>query len=311
MKRYLLAACIAFALGACKEETKEEPKQYTTDGLTLKEEKRPLLIQVYARGTQTQALYEVVRLSVEGSYPEMNTLSIGTADGDIFEQEFAEDLLVNFGAGIMPPAYLVEGEDVDLLDLPEAIEDLSNSTKKPMLAIDHKVTSNDTAWVVDTKLKFLKDTLSDGIFIETYLAADVPSVKNDIHDLRFPQINDLVNQGDTISRWAMNIPYYNDSTKFAVKSGDTYVHPAVLLDRYNKDSPWGTALSSYWSFGGVYSENDVIGTRYTPIRHYFNKEDIAEKYEFRFKPRLVTVVWILNPFSFQFEYVNSISTTLK
>ncbi|MDZ7846792.1 MAG: hypothetical protein U5L96_08470 [Owenweeksia sp.] len=52
----------------------------------------------------------------------------------------------------------------------------------------------------------------------------------------------------------------------------------------------------------------MIGTEDTPIRHYFLK-DIRDNYEFDFQPQFISVVWILNPMTSSWEYLNSYSST--
>lgn len=317
MKKYLLAAMAGLALISCEEEDDKPtgPSPYPTDNLTLKAEVTPLAIQVYQRGNPAQAVYEITRLMVKPEVEEFHTISTSLASDDPFNVDISQNLIFNYDAGLTGPDVIVGNTvlatPVELLDAIDESYDEAND-KDPIVSMGHEVTNSDTAWTVDVKLKFQEDTSGANMYIQTYMLADVPAIKYEALDLdlRFTDIPDFIEEGDSMSYWVNNV-LGADSSTIVAEANSTFMHPDIILSADRMDTPWGTQVSEYWTFGPGFTKGDVLGTRYTPIRHNFNKEDIYDDFEFMFAPKFLTVIWIQNPQSASFEYYNSVVTELE
>jgi len=318
MKKYFLATMACLALLSCEDDSDDktpENPSYPTDNLTLKSEINPLLIQVYQRGNPAQAVYEITRLMVEPEVEEFHTISTSLASDDPFNVDISQNLIFNYDAGLTGPNAIVGNTvlatPVELFDIIDETYDEAND-KDPILSLNHTVTNSDTAWTVDVKLKFQKDTSGANMYVQTYLLGDVPAIKYDGLDLdfRFADIPDFIEEGDSISYWVNDILGADSSTVVA-EANSTYMHPDIILSADRMDNPWGTRVSEYWAFGPGFTKDDVLGTRYTPIRHNFNKEDIYDDYEFQFAPKFMTVIWIQNQQTFSYEYYNSVVTEFE
>ncbi len=302
MKKLFTLGLIAFSILACKEDPPPVADTYPTDGLPLEEKTRAMLIVGYEPTSPASISYDILRKINEDVYGKsLNNISL--VSGGLLGNPLAGLLAANFGSPAAPYA-LLNGEQAFMPELVDEIEDVLE--EKPLLSVAHKVSSNDTAWIVDSKVKFFKDTLTAGIFIETYMLAKIEARQYDMVDLRIPEVKDFIKNTDEASVWQQDIPNI-DSSSFVVKNGDIYNHNYILLSNFNESDPFGTQLGEYWPFGGEFIEGDVIGTRDTPIRHHFLKPEEGD-FDFDFKPQFITVVWMVNPFTSAYDYVNSYST---
>lgn len=309
MKKLLIAALCIIAVSACKEDEPVVSNGYPTDGLTLEPKKNALLMMGYKFNLTPTAASHVIRAYSEHEYKgRVNHLSLVTDAAEPFYNPLTDSLL-NYFQSPTWPYFVVNDEILDATNpLPEELE--MELTGKPVVSLKHVVSQNDTSWVVDTKIKFFEDTLvqPNAILIETYMAADIRArvFGSQGMDLRFTATKDLIKNTDSASFWDLNL-YSEDSSSVIIKKEDPVYHNYIFLENNNPDNILGTPLSEYWSFSGDYHEGDIIGTADTPIRHHFKK---PEKGEFTFdrKLRFVTVIWIFDPVSSTYKYLNSYST---
>src|SRR5690606_17027176 len=102
-------------------------------------------------------------------------MAMTPATGNVLNNPSADELstyLVNPGNN----QFLLNTLPLDLSNMEDILDELSFiKAERPAIAVAHKVTSNDTSWIVDVKVKFLKDTVSDYFQVETYMLADIPA----------------------------------------------------------------------------------------------------------------------------------------
>lgn len=306
MRKLTIFSLVFLMLLGCEEENgggdggDNGNGNYPTDGLPLPQQVRSLLLTNYGPGDQGSVGFEVIRLRNESSFGnDLNHLSLVVAQGHPLYSITADTIRANF-LNLSPPSFVVDFEGISPADLENAVE--AEINKKPILSVAHAVTSNDTAWIIDNKVKFYKDTLSSGIFIQTYLLAKIKAQDYGAVNLNAPAVSNLTKIVDNATLWDLDVPNL-DSSANAISENDEYFHQWVLLEGF-EDNTWGKQLGTYWPFGPEFYENDVIGTEDTPIRHYFLKPEKGD-YPYEFDPQFISVVWILNPFSGNWEYVNS------
>jgi hypothetical protein len=307
---YTFTALVMVSCGNDDDDDGNQNTGYPTDNLSLKDEKKVLIFTNYAPFSAS---------SIDNKKDE----AIGN-------QAFGDDF--NWVNLVAPPAPLTSQASIDLLtafNLSSAnglnlngldysnndmlIEDVASRFEKgrPVASVSHKVTKNDTAWLIDCKVKFWKDTLAANRFkIESYFLADIPAYnyKSLGVDLRMALVPNVIDQGDSISSWAVSVSNL-DSTAQVIRVGDEYVHTNIMFDKATPDSLFGNPISSYTPFGFQYFENDVVGTRSTPIRHFFlrpDRDDITTNdIEFIYTPVFLTVIWSEDPITGAVDYLNS------
>lgn len=313
MKRILFVFAVICSITACKEDNGTDPGEntgYPTDGLTLEKSKKSMLIMNYDMTSQATISFEIIRkLNEEMFGDNLNHVSFVSNPGMPLHSPVADTLMNFFGVDIsMAPSFVLETKEVMLNEVSEAVEMSIN--EKPFMAVAHKVSENDTAWVIDNKVKIFKDTATFAIFIDTYMLVNIDAKKYDTLDLRMPELKDFTKNTDNTSMWAIQIPNA-DTSAYVTQVGEQYVHPYIFVDNYS-ENPFGEKLSDINPFGFQYQENDVLGTRYTPIRHYFLKEDYKMLDKKGIRPQFLSVVWFLDPFTGNYNYINSyMSSELK
>lgn len=304
MRKLTLFGLAFLLLLGCKKKNGgdgTDTPDYPTNDLELSAQVKSLLLTNYGPGDQSSIGFEVSRLRSESSFGgNLNHMSLVVNGGNPLYSIIADSISSNF-LSLGTPGFVIDFNAINPLDLENAVE--AEINKKPILSVAHKVSSNDTAWVVDNKVKFFKDTISSGIFIQTYLLGKIRAQDFGSVDLNAGQVGNLTKKTDDATFWDVTVPNL-DSSANAINKNDAYYHNWVLLKSFGETSTWGLQLGTYWPFGPQFFKNDVIGTEDTPIRHYFLKPEKGD-YPFEFSPQFITVVWILNPFSGNREYVNS------
>jgi hypothetical protein len=187
--------------------------------------------------------------------------------------------------------------------------------RRPVASVEHAVTRTDTAWLVDAKVKFWRDTLGAGFRIATYFLANVDAANYSTLglDLRMGEVQNFIAQGDSLSTWITDVPNL-DSTRNVTSNGEVYVHPFVLVDNFWPLSFLGRELGSFTPFGFQFNENDIIGTRSTPIRSYFlypEEMEDPDEMAYAFEPAFLTVIWFQNPATGNVSYINSFLSTSR
>ena len=310
-KILLLSTVIALSLSSCKEDEPVIASKYATDGLPLPQEQNALLMVGTNLQNPANGLNETVRLIAEDEYlGRINTIQMLNSNTTKYYETYADSIMMNFQSP-SPPYYVVNGESVPV-DLSELLSAYKIATrKKPLLAVSHKVTQNDTAWIVNHKIKFFMDTIYDQFFIDTYMLAKLKaqtynSGEPEMVNLRiqnFPGL--IVNPPVPMeSQWDIDVPNM-DSSKVLVKEGDPFYHQNLFIDKYDSTSTWGPQLGSYWPFGGEFYAGDVIGTEDTPIMQYFLKDNSMAEIFGAYDIQFMSVVWVRNPLTGSIEHVNS------
>ncbi len=313
MKKILLLAAVSLALFSC--EDKDPPMtggpNYPTDNLNLDRKRTSLLMQGFSTTSTLSASLQVAAKVMESRFGDsLNHIALSNDPMDFFYREQSDTIHSNFMSPMLP-YFIADNEEAPLEEVEMAIR--MELMEKPIMAVNHKVSTNDTAHVIDVKVQFYDDTLSSGIFVETYLLGKVPAevygTGANETDLRIGAAGNFIKNTDLKSFWDTDFPNY-DSTGNVITKGQAYFHDNIVIDQFANSHTYGTRLSDYWSFGGQYTEGDVIGTEFTPIRHYFLKSAINKK-KYPVNPKFLTVVWILNSQTQQYMHLTSVMTDLE
>lgn len=314
MKRFALLALSVLSLAACKDdEPTSNTNSYPTDGLALPQVKNALLLNSYFPmvGMTTQIPTLVFKDAYEENLNYVNVVNNPTSP---FYSPIADSITFNQPLQAAPNFYLND-QTVSLINVVDAIDAIDLAlAKKPIATVNHRVSINDTAWVVDSKVKFWRDTANKGFRIATYMVASVKAAMypNNLNLLVNPSTGIIRNDND-LSIWETNIPNL-DSSANVVSAGDIYYHQNILINNFNAESAWGFPFTEYTPFGESFSDGDIIGTESTPIRHYFPKPDskIAGAFDpdFEFTPAFITIIWCQNADTYKYEYINSVMTEL-
>lgn len=310
MKKSVLfsLACLFFVV-SCKDDEPTSSSSYPTDGLTLSTTSDALLMINYTQGNPQAALYQLQAMVSERKFGnELNHVTLVNQMGFMYSAA-ADSILSKFMAA-GAPSFLLNDVSGDIAMIDDEIE--SELLDKPFVSVAHKATANDTAWLVDVKVQMQDDSTTNGVFVESYLLADIQAKVFDslgVVDLRMAAQAPLIVNDNEKSTWGAAWP--QDSAVQYVQPGDNYFHSNVLLENFSKLSIWGTNLGIYNPFGIEYQRNDIVGTRFTPIRHYFLKPKARDiSFDFDFKPKFLTVVWFYDELTDQYTYINSYMSTL-
>lgn len=312
-KILLLSTIIALSFSSCKDDD-ETPisKGYVTDGLPLPQQKNALLMMGTSLSNPANGVFESTRLIAEDEYKgRVNTMNMLNDNATKFYEPYADSIMMNFQSP-SSPYFVVDGEEIPDENLEYLLDAYRVATKrKPVLAVAHKVTQNDTAWVVNHKVQFFQDSIYDEFYIDTYMLATLKAELYNIGelteiDLRVQSMKDLIANPPVPfeSQWDIDIPNL-DSSKVLAKEGSPFYHQNLFIAKYDSTSTWGPKLGSYWPFGGEFYAGDVIGTKDTPIIQYIPKDrnmsDFFESYNIKF----MSVVWVRNQFTGTMEHANS------
>lgn len=312
-KILLLSTIIALSFSSCDPDD-ETPisKGYVTDGLSLPQEKNVLLMMGTSLQNPGTGVNEAIRLVATDEYlGRVNTFNLLNSNADKYYDTYADTIMMNFQSP-SSPFIVVNDEEVNPIELPSLSSALKLATKgKPVLAVSHKVTENDSSWVVNHKVKFFQDTAYDQFFIDTYMLAKLkaqyynPGATNQ-SNLRIPSSNKLIVNPPVPmeSQWDIDVPNL-DSSKVLAKKGEAFYHQNLFIDKYDSTSTWGPQLGSYWPFGGEFYAGDIIGTKDTPIIQYFLKDKSMAEIYGAYEIKFMSIVWVRNPLTGTMEHVNS------
>jgi hypothetical protein len=306
---FLFAALLGISCGDDDNDNNDNTG-YPTDNLTLRDEKKVLVLNNYAPFSGISISNRIFEIVADNEFgDDLHWINIVTPPNPLSSQP-SVDLAAEFGLGTP--------NDLSLNGIPYSIgatffEDIAMRLEngRAIASVAHKVTKNDTAWLIDSKVKFWKDTVAANRFkIETYFLADVPAYNYSSIgiDFRMANVTDVIDRADSISSWIISIPSV-DSSSQVIRPGDEFVHTNVMFDKATPDSLYGNPIATYTPFGLQFFENDVIGTRSTPIRHSFlrpNNDDITSNdIEFIYTPIFLTVIWSEDPLTGAVDYINS------
>lgn len=314
MKKILLFGALISVIASCG---KDDPKTVVDSGPATPEQTyNALLLMGSTTQNPTSAEFEAARLQALDVYGDrINTLHmISTPAGPIYEAD-GDTIMLNFQSPGSP--YFVLGNQSLLPS--ELISNMKTALReKPLVGLSSKVTQNDTAWIIDNKVKFFMDTITSEIYIDTYMlgksaarkyTSDVPGTP---FDIRMTAGQKLIKNPPLPlpleSQWDKNV-LSEDLSKILVNKGETFIYENQFLAKFDSTGTWGYFLGDYWPFGGEFYKGDIIGTNDTPIRHYFRKfrsentasPDYYTNTEFTF----MSIVWVRDPLTGSFVYANS------
>lgn len=311
MRKYALFAFALVLAWSCKDDDQPSSQSYPTDGLALPEQKEALLIGSYR--TDNGYSIDFIRriLQDHGGEDIVNYMSVVNDKNSPLYVGLADSIAFNQPLFPAPALYLNE-ENLDPTgDMPDELD--FQLGRPPLLSVNHAVSGNDTAWIIDSKVRIWRDTAAQ-FHIETYMLANIQAAfysKANIDFRATPQTG-FMRTVDSFSVFDFDL-IGTDST-IIVPKDSPYYHERILVAGQDEHHPFGTPLGDYTPFGTFFSANDLIGTETTPIKHYFLKPDSrirgAYKPDFPFTPTFLTVVWNFDEDSGKYIYVNSVSTTL-
>src|SRR5690606_20040211 len=226
MKKILLFGAIISILASCGED---DPKPTGNTGPATPQEKYNALLMM---GSDVQnpasAAYEASRLQALHEYPDdINTIHMVVGPNGILYDPYADTIMMNFQSP-MAPYFVLDDTEIFLTEL--IAEAKSAIRKKPLLAVTNKVSQNDTAWIIDHKVKFFMDTATSEIYIDTYMlgaskareySTQIPSVT---FDLRMAATQKLISNPPAPlpleSQWDYSV-YSIDSSKVLAPKGSS------------------------------------------------------------------------------------------
>lgn len=321
MKKILLFSTLITILASCGED---DPIPAVDSGpATPQEQYNPLLMMGSDIKNPVSAANEAARLQTIHEYPgRLNTLHMVTGPvGPLYDTD-GDSIMMNFQSPISP--YLVL-DDAEVLLTELTTETKFALRKKPFLAVTNKVSQNDTAWIIDHKVKFFMDSITNDVYIDTYMLGSSKARQYETglpapFDIRMAATPKLINNPGTPvpleSQWDLDVISIDSSTVLAAK-GSPFYYNNQFLAKFDSTGTWGYPLGDYWPFGGEFYKGDIIGTDDTPIRHYIGKfssentqsPDYAANTELRF----MSIVWVRDPLSGSFVHANSYisSSTFK
>lgn len=311
MKRFALIALSVLTLASCEDDPVVTTSSYPTDGLALPQVRNSIIFTSYLpmSGYTTQ----IPMLILDDAYTEnLNYVNVVNDGNNAFYSAIADSITFNQPLQA-PPSFYLNDATVDLPSLSMAVE--SSMDKKPVASVNHKVTITDSAWVVDSKVKFWRDTVNKGFRVATYMlvnakAANYPTAGI---NLNVNPAQGVITNNNDLSYWDYEVPNI-DTSKTLTSKGDIFYHQHVLVKNFNDESAWGFPFTEYTPFGESFSDGDVIGTSTTPIRHYFPKPDSdiegAFEPDYEFTPAFITIIWCQNADTYKYEYINSVLTSL-
>jgi len=310
MKKFSAFTLLLLALAACDNDDDDNDDGPTgNNSITVAEESRVLLFTGLDNTNEASVTFQDVMLKSRDAYPGLvNNISLVDSSLSDLGQAIADSVILAFGFG-QPPYFRLNNLESDAAGV--LTDPFTLTARKPIVSLNQNITTNDSAWMVDIKVKFFKDTAKAKFRIQTYLVGNVTAEANPGlgYDVTQDGSTLVVTNGDK-TVWNYDVKNV-DSTLTLVTKGSDYVHQHILLDYFNV-TPMGKPLDSYWPFGEDYIANDVIGTKDTPILHYFLKPDqpFTTYPQYDFVPEFVTVLWLQDPMTGSWLYINSVQSTL-
>ena len=308
MRRILLFSLLTMLVYSCKDDDGPTgTTAYPTESLTTSPVTNSLLLLEYNSSSSTIAVAEGVRASIAKNYGGgLTHMALPSSAGDKLHVPMADSLSDHFG-GAPTPSFLLNGLVVNVAtaaDIQAAMDEIDlNLNTKPLLAVAHAASENDTAYICDVKIRFYDDTISNLFYVETYLLGDITAKNFPNKDLRLTPSGLVVNSDGETTVWTNDFNSPLDTTLVYSKNSN-YVHKNVFMANFNKDNVFGTGLHEYTKFGPEFFNGDIIGLRQNPIRHYFNKADF-KNLDYTFSPHFLTVVWNYDFVNLKYVYVNS------
>lgn len=280
---------------------------YPTDNITLRPTTKALVLENYDPTSGMSIAPEIFRYQAEDLFADdMNSLLLITDPMKPLYSVTADSLAQAVNLGMVPSLRVNNRKlplDTNFFNTIETVIDRGS-----LVSVAHAITDRDSAWIIDNKVQFYVDTSGTNFRIATYLLVDAPAINYESLDidLRTASLPDLIESGDSLSVWEIDIPNV-DSSDNVINAGDLYHHPYVMVGGYDTASVFGRPLATYTPFGAIFQENDIIGTQSTPIRHFFLKPEEYSKdtLNFEFEPVFLSVVWYVDEITGEATVLNS------
>lgn len=291
MKKYLFFLFLGLSLIACdKDNDDDDSNLYSTDQLVVKQENSAIMFQVGGLNDNGATPFgqTLIKSYKEAYGTQLDIFTIMSDPGPL-QSAAGDSILSNFGLGASPSIY-VNG-NVPTPNFETAIEEaISGPTA---IGVSHISGTTDSSYYIDAKVQLFKDTLYPYYFIQSYMLVDVQAKEFDAStDLN------VANSGFTKivgseTKWEQTVPNLDSTSNVAVK-GTNFIHDNVVLAYgMNKaENPFGQSVGQYNTvFGFDFSEGDIIGTRSTPIRIHFLKENLTDQDYTASDISFLTVIW--------------------
>ncbi len=316
MKKLLIASLSLVIVSSCKKDDPVAPVD-PVNNIVLKEEFNALSLMGTVLHTSIGANNQIASMSAESEFKQnLNHMTFVGDKTSPFYNPLIDTLMAYYG-NPQPPYYIVNDIQIPPGGFPLGVYDeiemsLMNS---PIASVGHVVQSDDTSWVIDSKVKFWVDTTvqPEVFMIETYLLEDIQARNFTTQnlDLRFPAVKDFILNPptDSVSYWDIDL-YNSDSSAYVVRKGQKAVNQYLCTLNANKKNFFGTPLSTYWPFAGDFHKGDIIGTPDTRIRVHLAKTEKGE-YDFNRKVSFITVLWMWDAVNGRYDYVNSYSSETR
>lgn len=297
MKKFALlslAAGLAFA-GCSKDDDNTDAGSgaYVTDGLVVEERQMVLVTENTGAWCQYCPAGAEIMHAISTAYDY--ALPIAVHNNDPLATPFAVKMEGEFAAGGYPTIHVM---NTALENYTTAFgEVMAAAMLEPEFGVAHKVSSNDTAYVVDVKIKVFKDILSGSspdLFVQSYLVMDGVLAKDYGGGIDLRQVSSLpiVNTGATVSTWATDAALVDGVP--TITAGTPFRHEHNIVAEATADSAltaWGRPLAEINPFVDEYIEGDILGSKYTPIRFYLPKDNgLLDQYDYE-GWSVLTVIW--------------------
>lgn len=273
---------------------------YPTDNLVVETKKRALVQETTGLWCQYCPNGAEQLTIAKGAYGA-DIVSVSTHTNDILETPAATTFMTNFPTSAVPNFYVDTVQVDNYNELRSKVGDALSV--QPVVGVTHAVSENDTAYLIYPKIQFFESVNGEAFFVECYMTLDAIEAKDYGNGLDLNQVSSVATvttgAGATPTRWTTNAADLDGT--FLIMAGDTYLHEDVLWKAGANTPDWGLDLSEVNPFGNVYTEDDVYGTKYTPITISILKDSLDYPTEISFS----TVVWKLvtgdTPY---YEFVN-------
>jgi thiol-disulfide isomerase/thioredoxin len=293
----LMAGVLAFA--SCKTEEPEAEKTFPTDGLTVEEKQRVLVIEQTGAWCQYCPNGAEILTEMIGEHGD-DILGLAVHNGDKLTLPVGGLLDNNYPASGVPNFFVMNedaGQDPGS-KIPNYITDV------PVFGAAHNVVVTDTAYNVYVKVQVFKDAFGEDFLVNSYLVLDGVLAKDYGSGINLQQTSSVASvqtgSGSTPTKWTKDAALVNGVP--LIKAGDNYYHTEVLYTPAKTINPWGKPLADANPFGTDFLKGDILGTRHTPILLSIPRTSLAP---FETSLSVVTIVWRLRTDgSGAYDYVN-------
>ena len=292
-----MAGALVFA--SCKTEETTSDTSYPTDGLTVDEKQRVLVIEQTGAWCQYCPNGAEIITQMIGEYGD-DIVGIAVHNGDKLTLPVSGLWDNNYPASGVPN-FFVMNEDAG--QNPGSIIP-SYTSKTPVFGATHAVVVTDTAYNVYAKVEVFEDVINEDFLINSYLVLDGVLAKDYGSGINLQQTSSVATvqtgSGSTPTKWIQDAAFV-DGTPL-IKAGDYYYHTEVPYTSAKTVNHLGVHLADINPFGTEFIKGDILGTKNTPILLSIPKTSLSP---FETGLSVVTIVWRLRTDgSGAYDYVN-------